>query len=883
MASGMVPCPETTYTPQGDGNIALCYLLADSPRNNLHPARGRKLRVLLGQVQIVLGNNLHPARGRKLELGELDGLIILKQLTPRKGTKSASQKEEMQLRQRTLEVTFGCLLHDVGKLCFRAGEPGRHSASGYAFLKKVWQAYDTGEALDCVRWHHAAELRTAAPKDDSIDYIAYVADNIAAAADRRVVDEEGGFERYLPLSPVFSHLNGEHDGFGLPAMPQDGKLRMPVFSGTRLTESLYTEICRRLAEQLKTLPPEEEWINSTLAVLESLTSTVPSSTNTGESPDISLYDHVKVTAAVGACIAEYLEAASVHNYAAALWKGEKEFRTQKAFLLYSADFSGIQSFISTVSTKGALRSMRSRSFFLELSMEHYIDELLNACGVSRANLLYSGGGHCYLLLPNTDEVRRRIDAWNLRFNNWLADSFGLGLYLADGYTECSADDLTNNPAGDSPYQAMFRRVSRAVAKKKLHRYSAQQVITMNRRNEDRSGRECRVCGRTDRLVPSEDGNWLCPWCSTFEKLSGKIQNTGVYLVLGGPADEADFTLPAYEGEASFLFTNESAARKALQDGKPVLRIYTKNKAYAGLRYSTQLYVGDYAASNSIEELARQSQGIRRIAVCRMDVDNLGQAFVSGFEKKDAASPVEKQHFVTISRTAAFSRQMSLFFKLYINRLLDGDFGSRDALSVTVVYSGGDDIFLVGAWQDALEAARRIRSALAEYSCGSLTISGGVGLFDDHYPIRLEAEETAALEDEAKRNPGKDSLSLFAPDSDSTYTWDVFEKEILGSKLAELNRFFSASGAEKTERGTAFLYRILALLREVQADPQQKMPLARLAYMLARLAPSGKSHAYAYYQSFSSHVMDWSLNAKDRAGLITAIYLFVYQNRKEATA
>ena len=94
-------------------------------------------------------------------------------------------------------------------------------------------------------------------------------------------------------------------------------------------------------------------------------------------------------------------------------------------------------------------------------MEHYVDELLTVCGVSRANLLYSGGGHCYLLLPNTDTVRQRIEEWNLRFNDWLADAFGLGLYLADGYTECSADDLTNTPAEGSPYQAMFRRVSRA--------------------------------------------------------------------------------------------------------------------------------------------------------------------------------------------------------------------------------------------------------------------------------------------------------------------------------------------------------------------------------------------------------------------------------------
>ena len=775
---------------------------------------------------------------------------------------------------------MGCLLHDVGKLCYRAGEGGKHSASGYAFLKAVWEGRDYGEALDCVRWHHAAELREARPKADSLAYIACVADNISAAADRRVTEEEGSFERYLPLSPVFTHLNGEHGGFALSAQPLDGKLRMPVNRDMRLSEGDYAEICRKLRTELNALTPREEWVNSLLTVLETLTSTVPSSTNTGESPDISLYDHMKITAAVGACMAEHFAAEEIQDYRAALWEQEKEFRARQVFLLYSADFSGIQKFILSVSTKGALKSMRSRSFFLELSMEHYIDELLNACGVSRANLLYSGGGHCYLLLPNTEEVKRRIEEWNTRFNGWLSGSFGLSLYLADGYTECSANELTNSPAEDSPYQAMFRRVSRAVARKKLHRYSAQQIIDMNRREENLSGRECRVCGRTDQLITAEDGSALCPWCSTFEKLSAKIQQSRVYLVLDGEAQGADFTLPAYGGTASFFFTDEASARKALKEEKPILRIYTKNVSFAGLRYSTRLYVGDYAASNSMEELSRQSKGIRRIAVCRMDVDDLGQAFVAGFENRNGKTPVERQHFVTISRTAAFSRQMSLFFKLYLNTLLGGEYGNQKALSVAVVYSGGDDVFLVGAWNDALEAAQRIHSALRDYACGSLTISGGVGIFDDHYPIRLAAEETAALEDEAKHNPGKDSISLFAPDSGSIYTWRAFREEVTETKLAELHRFFSK---QENERGMAFLYRILALLRAVQEDPRQKLPLARLAYLLARLAPSRRSEAYSHYQAFSDRMMDWSLHEKDRASLITAIYLYVYQNRKEANA
>ena len=46
-----------------------------------------------------------------------------------------------------------------------------------------------------------------------------------------------------------------------------------------------------------------------------------------------------------------------------------ELRREPAFLLYTTDFSRIQRFIYTVHTEGALRSLRSRSFFLELLMD----------------------------------------------------------------------------------------------------------------------------------------------------------------------------------------------------------------------------------------------------------------------------------------------------------------------------------------------------------------------------------------------------------------------------------------------------------------------------------------------------------------------------------
>ena len=781
------------------------------------------------------------------------------------------------MNQQTITVTLGCLLHDLGKLCYRGGDSGRHSAAGYRFLKDAWSDYAAGDVLDCLRWHHSAELREAKPAGNSVAYIAWEADNISAAADRRTESEGGGFERYLPLSPVFTHLNGEHGGHALSAEPLDGSLRMPLASDYRLTQGDYAELCRRLAGELKNLQPKEEWINSLLAVLETYTGSVPSSTNTGESPDISLYDHAKVCAAAGACISEYFLAQGKDDFRALLWDNEAAFREEKVFLLYSADFSGIQKFIYTVSTRNALRSLRSRSFFLELTMEHYIDELLTACGLSRANLLYSGGGHCYMLLPHTPRVKEAIEHWNTRFNNWLLSSFGVSLYLADGYTPCSANELTNSPPEMQPYKELFRRVSSSVAKKKLHRYTAQQIIRMNRASEELSGRECRVCGRTDRLVESEDGESLCPWCAGFERLSAKIQRSRVYVVTEGSETKADFTLPTFEGEASFTLTDVSTAREMLT-GEKIRRIYTKNESYAGLRYSTRIYVGDYAASNSMEELAGSSQGIRRLAVCRMDVDDLGQSFVAGFEKESASTATARQHFVTISRTAAFSRQMSLFFKLYINAVLSGAYGNKDALHVAIVYSGGDDVFLVGAWNDALEAARRIRAALREYSCGALTISGGVGIFDSHYPIRLAAAKTAELEEEAKKCPGKDALALFEAGSGNRYAWEEFEKDVVGEKLRELERFFYDE--KQTERGTAFLYRILELLRQAQTDEAQRLPLARIAYLLSRLEPSRGAANYGSYKEFASRLFSWSLSKTDRGSLITAIYLFVYKNRRE---
>lgn len=776
------------------------------------------------------------------------------------------------MQKQTRQVTYGCLLHDIGKLLYRAGgDSGTHSRQGWAFLRSLWR--EEKEILRCVQLHHAAELRAAAPAEDDLSWIACAADNLSAAADRREAEEgeAGTFRRYMPLASVFTHLNGEHPDHSIAPYTQDGTLRMPERHAAALSAEPYQAATEALRRRLAELPREDAWVDSLLCLLESYTSMFPSSTCAGESPDISLYDHLKTTAAIGACISEYLLSSGERNYKKRLFLEEAAFRKENAFLLYSADISGIQKFLYTVASDKALRSLRSRSFFLELLMEHYADELLLACGVSRTNLLYSGGGHCYILLPNTESVKAALSAWNQRFNAWLSGEFGVSLFLAHGWTECSGNDLTNTPAEDAPYKAMFRRVSAAVSRHKMHRYSAGDLRRLNRPTPA-SGRECKVCGRTDDLI---DGR--CPWCRLFAALSEKIQTKDVYFVGTGEDAEHDFALPTPDGYAYILLTDEKTARLRLDSGAAVRRIYSKNRAFTGLRYSTRLYVGDYAFSNRMDELAQNASGVRRLGVCRMDVDDLGRSFVSGYERPGRATAAETQHYVTISRTAAFSRQMSLFFKCYINDVLSGKHGGKRPLAVTIVYSGGDDVFLVGAWNDTLEACLRIRAALRQFSCGSLTISGGLCVTDDSYPIRLAAERAGELEDRAKGEPGKDAIALFDPFLEHTYHWEEFSENVLGTKCALLTRFFCSDDAA---RGNSFLYRIVDLFRSAERDG--KLALARYAYLLARLAPPVSSPAYRGYKEFSEKMYAWALDAAQRKQLITAIYIHVYENREGDT-
>ena len=185
-------------------------------------------------------------------------------------------------------ATFAGLLHDVGKIAFRAGgSRENHSQKGFDFLSGCWSnGSDTASpdpdmqtVLDCVLYHHQEFLKNAPLPHDSLAWLIDYADNVSAAADRRneIDPDPGYFKMYMPMKPVFAKLNGNHDGYVLP--PPDGHSFLPVPEQSETwNKETYGKILMVLRQRLTGLKLNERELNPLLLFLEDMTGVIPSST-----------------------------------------------------------------------------------------------------------------------------------------------------------------------------------------------------------------------------------------------------------------------------------------------------------------------------------------------------------------------------------------------------------------------------------------------------------------------------------------------------------------------------------------------------------------------------------------------------------------------------
>ncbi|MCD7779074.1 MAG: type III-A CRISPR-associated protein Cas10/Csm1, partial [Candidatus Gastranaerophilales bacterium] len=561
-------------------------------------------------------------------------------------------------------IVYASLLHDIGKLIGRADLIKKnHSVIGAEYIENSHnEKLSLSEIINAIKFHHADNLKNANIQDNDISYIVYEADNIASGIDRRenveqdaedYVNKWSKFDKNLCLSSVFNKIKEDTNySYLLQDLDEVKEPNYPFNASYDKYGSLKKELDKNI-----------EYIdspNSLLQLFESIMSYIPSSTDKSQVSDISLYDHVKITAAIASCMNDYFCENNIDNYKNQCFNKAaiENKRKQNYYRLISLDLSGIQDFIYTISSKSALKSLRARSFYLEILLEHIIDEILEYLELSRANLLYSGGGHAYLLLPNTKNTNDCIDKTDKNINNWLLKQFSTSLYLAAASIECSSFDLMNNCS------LKFEELSKIMSKKKLQRYNEKQlssILEQQKTNLKEINRECVICKSSSNKINEEN---ICAFCANLINL-GKIlvskRSFGIFILKDSETNL--LTLPSINGEDNYLQVKEIADNLQAPDTKNLInaskRIYSVNRWYKGNeKFSCNLWLGNYTCGVSeFEELSKLSTGINRLGVMRADVDNLGQIFSKGFNH---------ENYSTLSRYATLSRLLSMFFKHYIN-------------------------------------------------------------------------------------------------------------------------------------------------------------------------------------------------------------------------
>ncbi|QQE47567.1 CRISPR-associated protein Cas10/Csm1, subtype III-A/MTUBE [Peptoniphilus harei] len=768
--------------------------------------------------------------------------------------------------ERKIKLTTGVVLGGIEEVLSIAYKDS-DKIYNYDFLEENFNIKDK-DILDLVIYKNAEDIGNINLNKNSLAYINIGAKNFIRK--RNYECKENNYNGELELKSIFNILNenDENGKYQAKYLSHEDGINYPKLGEVKIDLDYYKEIKDKIQEKFKHLKPNKDFISSTFEMLENYLTYIPSSNIKNEDTDISLYDDIKMRTAFANCIYDYFISKEVEDFSLLISEKEKFFE-ENIFYLYSFDFSGIQNFIYNISSDKALRSLRTRSFYLEILLEDIIDTLLDRLNLFRTNLLYSGGGHCYLILPNTDFIKSTIEEFKEEVNEWLLDLFGNELYLAGGGKACSAK--TFNYSNSTEYSKLFREVSNKISKNKLHRYNSNQLKKLNFEGVVDGARECKICRRVDFLKETEDG-LICNICDEIEIFSKSILESKIFVVENKLEKKSKYSLPLPFNRVLTSVKDEEEFKKKFKNREDYIRAYRKNN-YKEENSSTKIWIGDYCYDNKLNILTENAEGIKRLGVLRADVDNLGQSFVKGFAKKDAS----------LSKSAVFSRNMSLFFKYHINYLLEnGEFSITGEIppikrKALIVYSGGDDIFVVGAWDDIIEFSIDLVRSLKKFTLNSLTISAGLGIFAEKFPIKSMAEITGDLEDYAKTNKyevdgeekTKNSVCLF--NKDNIYSWKDFEEKVLGEKLKLLQDYFK----EIDDRGKSFLYRLLNLLREVEDD---KLNIARLAYLLARLEPQNKD-LKERHSEFSKQIYRYAKNEKDRSELITAIYIFVYLERR----
>ena len=745
-------------------------------------------------------------------------------------------------------VSLAGLLHDFGKFTNRSSnyvkniknkeyKTYKHPVLSKEFIcfleeNKIIESSELLENLkELVLKHHESytfkevNLSVKDIKNEKLQRIGNIvarADNYSAAERRNETVENNQKENThwmrKPLNSIFetisldNHVNREvtsYFAYKLKTLNYETIFPQRLATGIDANsfkgnkeEELYNHISNFLEEVKKINSSSYDIFFSQLYLLmEKYMWCIASDTQTKIS-DISLFDHLKSTSALALSSYKY------HKENNLLENGNQPKEKIKQFRILIGDVSGIQNFIyDDIKSEGTAKILRGKSFFVKMISDAIALYLIKEFELSLTNIILTAGGKFYILLQNTEDSMKKIEEIKEKLNNYLYKEFFGQLFVNIVTIEANGDEIAKK------FTKILEKGNRELNWQKDKRFFNQ--IKKN---------------------PIFDVEYRDDGTTALDRLNEKFKE------MGGQIPKARFIGIRYNHKADNKETFEVIENMSIQffKSKKDIDISGKNEKLDLVislnnveiveNYPTILrFISNYAplkedknSLKSFEDISNAATGNKKIAVYKADVDNLGMIFSIGLKKKKNVSDEElekieendEKDYRSISRISTLSRNMEYFFSYWMNSIFEKGkaeiwLGNKikkeiDFSNIYVLYSGGDDLVIIGPWDKIIYVSYFIRKKFEEFVTENeeITLSGGIAISHPKLKIINGIDMAGELEEKAKEiDKDKNALTLF----DRSFKWDEFEK------IFEFAEKLQKIYGNKEERGIitqAFLYRCL---------------------------------------------------------------------------
>jgi CRISPR-associated protein Csm1 len=479
-------------------------------------------------------------------------------------------------------------------------------------------------------------------------------------------------------------------------------------------------------------------------------------------------------------------------------------------MIILGDLSGIQNYLFDVAEEGGGQSqrLRARSFFLQVLAETAAIRILRALQwpADKPHFVLSGAGKFLLRGDATPSTSTTLHQQQQEINDWLR----LRTQAELRFTLAWADE---GKTDKETYQAAQGELQRAKAQpwRPAEAWNPADLILAP------LGTPCELCRHapgTEDEVDSDTGRTrrVCRTCADNREWGRRLPRARWLVIRDHPqGDEMELlglgvnisSVERPPDPSSLLAITNLAKPSECPTGCP-------QEKFLQRRLMAYVPTNPDGSPTWFTDLAQQATGDHLLAVLKADADGLGVAFDRILQTGG------------LDAVAQLSEQLEGFFAGTLRQEIEANWRS-----IYTIFTGGDDLVMVGPWDVMVDFAGRMREMCAQvFRQYGLTLSAALALMKPKRPIKVAVAEAERLLEEAKKGT-KDRLAAFG----QVWKWE-HHTDIL--KMARQLVEWVESG--QMERG--WLHTLLELTERRHASPPDLLATAHLTYHVSRNYKSG---------------------------------------------